>query len=177
MKKGGRTKKYTEELTRLREMSTLRSALLGGVDGVITSFVVVAGASAGNFASHVVLVVGSSSVLADGLSMGVSEYLSSSAARAAGEQGRRNASPVLLGAVCFTSFVSCGAIPLLVFLLVRENLFSCAMFSLVELMLLGSARAHFTGEPLLVGLGQTTLLGAAAGGVAFGVGYVAANAG
>ena len=143
---------------------------------MITSFTVVAGANAGGFISRVVLIVGISSVLADGLSMGVSEYLSSDADRAkqrietggVPQTGRRR--PILLGLACFSSFVSCGSVPIVVYLLSSASLLSCAMFSLVELMLLGAARTWASREPLLWGVVQTAFLGAAAGGVAYGVG-------
>lgn len=155
-------------------MSLLRASVLGGVDGVITSFTVVAGASAGGLSTRVVLIVGASSVLADGLSMGISEYLGSVAARAErrarGDAMTRASHPIVLGAACLASFVACGVVPIAVFLVANASLLSCAMFSLVELMLLGAARTRATSEPLLWGLGQTALLGAAAGGVAYGVG-------
>lgn len=153
-------------------MTVLRASVLGGVDGVITSFAVVAGASAGDLSRRVVGIVGASSVLADGLSMGISEYLSSSAADAA-EPSSVATSPRVLGVVCFTSFVVCGAVPLVVYV-ASESLLSCAMFSLVSLMLLGGARTRATGEPLLHGLGQTAVLGTVAGGVAYAVGRAAA---
>lgn len=155
-------------------MSLLRASLLGGVDGVITSFAIVAGASAGELASAtLVVVVGTSSVLADGLSMGISEFLSSAGERALLKDA--SARPLRQGLACFAAFVLCGAVPLLAYL-ASESLLSCAMFSLVALMLLGAGRALASGEPLLLGLAQTATLGAAAGGVAYAAGRVAANA-
>lgn len=150
-------------------VDVLRPSLLGGVDGVVTSFAIVAGASATPSARTVVLVIGSSSVVADGLSMGVSEYLAATSQRALDPTAPR---PALLGAACFASFVLCGAVPVLVFVL-AESLLACAMFALVELMLLGAARTRVTGEPLLAGLLQTTALGGLAGAVALGVAVAA----
>lgn len=149
----------------------LRASILGGVDGVITSFAVVAGASAGGLGKDAVWVVGASSVLADGLSMGVSEFLSSSAEQARGvASSTASPSPTILGLACFASFVVCGAVPVLLFLATQGAVLACACFSLVELMLLGVARTQFTKEALWRGVLQTSLLGAAAGGVAYGVG-------
>ena len=148
---------------------------MGGVDGIITSFAISAGASAGALGSRVVLVIGVSSVLADGLSMGISEYLSSSGLQAErkfrGEVILNESPPVVLALSCFVSFVACGALPIATYLLTQENLLACAMFSVTGLMLLGSIRTVFSQEPLLLGLLQTSLLGSAAGGVAYGVGY------
>ena len=148
-------------------MTVLRAALLGGVDGTITAFAIVAGAAGGALGVAAVGILGLSNVLADGLSMGVSEYLSSSAEAAAGGGG--GASPGRLGAACFASFVVTGLVPVGLYVLV-ESLAACAFFTLAQLFLLGAGRARATGEPLLVGVVQTGALGAAAGGVAYGVG-------
>ena len=155
-------------------MSLLRASLLGGVDGVITSFAIVAGTHAGELDVDTLWIIGVSSLVADGLAMGVSEYLSSSSARAKGEQLEQRgetvaASPLALGVACFVSFVLCGVVPTVLYALTAGRL-AVAMFSLVELMLLGAARTRFTRERLLWGVAQTAALGAAAGAVAYGVG-------
>ena len=152
-------------------MSLLRASILGAVDGVITSFAIVAGAHAGELGTSAMLVVAVSSLLADGVSMGVSEFLSSASERAKVVAVSGGMRPELLGVACFASFVSAGAVPIVAFVsFANGSLLSCAMFSLVELMLLGAARTRFTNEALLVGLGQTSVLGGVAGGVAYGVG-------
>ena len=51
-------------------MSLLRASLLGGVDGVITSFAIVAGTHAGEMTMDTLWVIGISSLVADGPSMG-----------------------------------------------------------------------------------------------------------
>tara|TARA_B110000046_G_scaffold22034_1_gene20683 strand:+ start:229 stop:720 length:492 start_codon:yes stop_codon:yes gene_type:complete len=155
-------------------MSTLASAVLGGVDGVVTSFAIAAGAFAGGLDARAVSVVGFSSLAADGLSMGASEYLSVSAERALRLKQEAPPPPPLVlprraGAVCFASFVACGA-PVILLAVYASSLLVCTAVSLLELALLGMARACTSGEPLHVGLGQTVLLGAGAGGVAYGVG-------
>lgn len=153
-------------------MSFLKATILGGVDGVITSFTVAASASLLNDASRTVAVVGFSSVLADGLSMGISEYLSSSSERA---MTNRPGAPVLLGLTCFLSFVLCGSFPLLMFIVSRQPLLACASFSMVELMLLGSCQALVTKESTLRGLARTSLLGAVAGVAAYALAMLIAS--
>lgn len=148
-------------------MSLLRASILGGVDGVITSFAIVSGSHAGKLGNDVVVVIGVSSLLADGFSMGISEFLSSDTVKILLDTKPKAST---LGVVCFLSFVVCGFVPLAVFFLTR-NLLSVSMFALVELMILGSTRTRFSGEDVLKGFFQTTLLGAAAGGIAYAVGY------
>lgn len=143
---------------------------MGGVDGVITSFAIVAGATFVGEATTTVVVIGFSSVVADGLSMGISEYLSSSTEAAV---TKREGHPLLLGTLCFFCFVACGSVPLLVFLVARQRLLACAAFSLVELMLLGAGQAFVVREAVLRGLARTTSLGTAAGLVAYGVAFMA----
>lgn len=153
-------------------MSLLRASLLGGVDGVITSFAIVAGTHAGATTMDTLWVIGISSLIADGLSMGVSEYLSSSSALAKGEQlqNANDASPLILGVSCFVSFVVCGVVPTILYAVTSGRILAVAMFSLVELMVLGATRTSFTRENMLWGLVQTASLGALAGTVAYGVG-------
>jgi VIT1/CCC1 family predicted Fe2+/Mn2+ transporter len=53
--------------------------IFGGLDGILTSFAIVAGAAGGNLSSGVVMILGFSNIFADALSMGVGEFLSSKA--------------------------------------------------------------------------------------------------
>jgi vacuolar iron transporter family protein len=55
--------------------------LFGALDGVLTSFAICAGAAGGGLGLDVVLILGFSNILADALSMGVGEYLSSKVTR------------------------------------------------------------------------------------------------
>ncbi|CAM9103983.1 unnamed protein product [Ectocarpus sp. 6 AP-2014] len=61
------------------ESDIWKAAVFGALDGVLTSFAVAAGASGGGLGTQAVLIVGVSSIVADGLSMGLGEYLSSKA--------------------------------------------------------------------------------------------------
>ena len=148
--------------------------MLGGVDGVVSSFAVVAGSHAHATSTlNAVLVVGISTVIADGFSMGVSEYVSSSAHLAhERDKGSVRREALVLGFLCFSAFLACGTVPILAYAASGRNLLSSAMFSLATLMLLGAARTRASGEPLLYGLAQTASLGSAAGLVAFGVGHL-----
>mmetsp|Transcript_11621 Transcript_11621/g.27624 ORF Transcript_11621/g.27624 Transcript_11621/m.27624 type:complete len:282 (-) Transcript_11621:94-939(-) len=57
----------------------IKSIVFGGLDGIITTFAVVAGAVGGGLSTDVILILGFSSVFADALSMGVGDALSSKA--------------------------------------------------------------------------------------------------
>ena len=49
--------------------------MLGGVDGVVTTFAVVAGSAGGRLSAAVVIILGLANLVADGFSMAVSNYL------------------------------------------------------------------------------------------------------
>ncbi len=57
----------------------LKSIVFGGLDGILTSFAIVSGAVGAHLGPTAVLAMGISNVLADALSMGAGEYLSSKA--------------------------------------------------------------------------------------------------
>lgn len=57
----------------------IKSIVLGGLDGIITTFAVVSGATGGGLGTEVILVLGFSNILADAMSMGVGDALSTKA--------------------------------------------------------------------------------------------------
>ena len=151
--------------------TAIRSSILGGVDGVITSFAIVAASDAGRLGNRIVVIVGFASLFADATSMAISEFLAVRTDAAVREDGRL-LYPVLSGASCFAAFVACGLVPLLTYL-ATTSLLSCASFSVTTLMLLGATRARVTSVPLLGALLETASLGGVAGGIAYGVGLLA----
>ena len=54
----------------------IKSVVLGGLDGIVTTFAVVSGARGGGLGLEVILVLGFSSIFADALSMGMGDGLS-----------------------------------------------------------------------------------------------------
>jgi VIT1/CCC1 family predicted Fe2+/Mn2+ transporter len=72
------------------ESSYLAAAVLGAIDGCVTTFAVVAGATGGGFAPVVVVVLGFANLIADGFSMAASNYLSIKSQREQVETARRH---------------------------------------------------------------------------------------
>jgi vacuolar iron transporter family protein len=72
-----------------RRSSYLGDAVLGGIDGCVTTFAVVAGALGAGFSGMVIIILGVANVLADGLSMAVSNYLSTRSQHEELEEARR----------------------------------------------------------------------------------------
>ena len=79
----GLERQHTPEAIATRLQDTPRSALsdwvLGAIDGVITTFAIVAGVVGAGLSTGVVVVLGIANLFADGLSMGASRYLGAEA--------------------------------------------------------------------------------------------------
>jgi VIT1/CCC1 family predicted Fe2+/Mn2+ transporter len=61
-------------LRRRRSPQDVADAVLGGIDGCITTFAIVTGSVGAGFPMHVSLILGTANLLADGLSMAISNY-------------------------------------------------------------------------------------------------------
>ena len=70
--------------------SYLGDAILGGIDGCVTTFAVVSAAVGGGFSNLVIIVLGLANLLADGFSMAVGNYQARRTQRDAVEQARRS---------------------------------------------------------------------------------------
>lgn len=70
-------------------MRYLRDFVYGAIDGAVTTFAVVAGATGANLSDTVIVIMGIANLVADGFSMGVSNYLGSRAERQQQDRARR----------------------------------------------------------------------------------------
>ena len=87
----------------------------GANDGLITTFAVVAGVTGGGLSPRSMLIIGVANLFADGLSMGVGNYLSirsHESALAAQSLPEEEASPARHGLATLLAFVFAGAVPL-----------------------------------------------------------------
>lgn len=158
----------------------IRDMVYAANDGIITTFAVVAGVQGAQLAALVVLALGFANLAADGLAMGVGNYLGIKSERAAelGEGFQEWPEAIHAarhGAVTWAAFVTAGLVPLLPFMLplAREQasqlslgMTAAALFGVGALRTLVSTQRWWRGgmEMLLIGL----LTGAAA----FGAGWL-----
>ena len=68
--------RVSERLEEGAPRSYLKDLVYGGIDGTITTFAVVSGVVGANLDTGIVVILGLANLLADGLSMGVGNYLS-----------------------------------------------------------------------------------------------------
>ena len=154
----------------------IRDLVYGANDGVITTFAVVAGVTGGTLSPVTVLVLGVANLLADGLSMGVGNYLgirSDERVREAQRLPEQEASPIKHGLVTFVAFVAAGAVPLVPYVIsaIGTNRFAWStVLSLAVLFTVGAARSRVgTGRWWTNGF-EMFGLGAIVGVVAYGAG-------
>ncbi len=152
----------------------IRDLVYGANDGVITTFAVVAGVTGGTLEPVAVLVLGVANLLADGLSMGVGNYLairSDERVREKQQLPEQEAFPVRHGIATFVAFVIAGAVPLVPYVMaggVTNGFAWSTVLSLAVLFLVGAARSRvgignwWTNGLEMLGLG--TIVGAAAYG-------------
>ena len=72
-------KAIAQRLSEGAKQRYLKDSIYGAIDGVVTTFAIVAGVAGAGLGSGVVIVLGLANLLADGFSMGVSNYLGSKA--------------------------------------------------------------------------------------------------
>jgi len=96
-------------------MSLLSDFTYGGIDGIITTFAIVAGSAGAGLSPITAFVLGMASLLADGFSMGAGRYISAKAELE--ENIRKNVSPEKSAVITFFSFVILGLLPLSSFII------------------------------------------------------------
>jgi len=154
----------------------LPDLVYGANDGLITTFAIVAGVTGAGLSATVVLILGFSSLLADGFSMATSNYLAErTPAGDESQTARRHAARHAL--VTFAGFVIPGIVPLLAYLLPIAgdyHFLIAATMTLLMLFLIGIGRGLAAGLPTLRAGLEMLLIGALAAGVAYAVGALGA---
>jgi VIT1/CCC1 family predicted Fe2+/Mn2+ transporter len=158
----------------------IRDLVYGANDGIITTFAVVSGATAGSLPVAAVLIIGAANLAADGMSMGVGNHLAIRAherVRAAQGLPEEEAYPWKHGTATLLAFVGAGAIPLLPFLFVdtaARAIWSTGM-TFLALFLVGAARATLTRERWWWAGLETLSLGAIVAAAAYGASALVAS--
>ena len=154
----------------------IRDVIYGANDGIITTFAVVAGVTGGALSSQAVLIVGVANLLADGLSMGVGNYLSirsHESARAAQDLPEEEAAPARHGVATMLAFAVAGVLPLIPFTFgfpTDWQFTSSVALTFVALFIVGSLRALVTVDRWWIAGLEMLLLGALVAGAAYGSG-------
>jgi VIT1/CCC1 family predicted Fe2+/Mn2+ transporter len=154
----------------------LPDIVYGSNDGIVTTFAVVCGVVGADLSSRVVLILGFANLVADGFSMGASNFLARRSYadpvdRADGREAARHGSATTLG------FVFAGIVPLVAYVVAvpEGGRFTVAVaLTAFSLFTVGAARSFVTLQGWVRSGGEMLAVGAAAAAVAFAVGAVAA---
>ena len=158
----------------------IRDLIYGANDGIITTFAVVAGVTGGQLSSGAILIVGVANLLADGLSMGVGNYLSirsHESARAAQNLPEEEAAPARHGFATLIAFVVAGALPLLPYTVpvAADFRFTASVgLTLLTLFVVGSLRSLVTVDRWWTAGVEMLSLGILVAAAAYGSGALVA---
>jgi VIT1/CCC1 family predicted Fe2+/Mn2+ transporter len=154
----------------------LPDLVYGANDGIITTFAVVSGVVGADLSETVIIILGFANLVADGFSMGASNFLSRrSYADEVDRADRREA--LKHGFATLVGFLAAGIVPLLVYLVPIDDgaRFPAAVaLTLATLFVVGASRTLVTKVGLFRSGIEMLLVGAFAAAVAYGVGALAA---
>lgn len=154
----------------------LGDLVYGANDGIITTFAVVAGVAGAALPVRTILILGFANLLADGFSMGASNVLairSGEALRASEGLDVEEPFAVRHGTATFLAFIVAGAIPLVAYLFpgaLDRRFPMAAALTLGTLFGVGAMRSLVTRVGWFKSGMEMLVMGAAAAGVAYGVG-------
>lgn len=153
----------------------LRDLVYGATDGVITTLAVIAGVAGADLSPWVGFVLGVANLIADGLSMAVSNYLGLKSELEQSGGSIADEKPWRHGAATLAAFVAVGGVPLLAFAIEVPGLSRLEVAlaaGAIALAAAGGARARFVSRsPARCAIEMLVLAGAAAA-VAYLVGAV-----
>ena len=169
-----------------RTFPYLKEFVYGGIDGCVTTFAVVAGATGANLSSGIIIVLGFANLIADGFSMSVGNYLSVKSEIASDKKllyDLNRKSPIQTAGATFFSFLIMGFIPLFVYVLSYLNaihdkdlLFPVSsVLTLLAFLFIGFLRSHVTSTSVLKSIAETLFLGGIAAFLAYFVGTALEN--
>jgi VIT1/CCC1 family predicted Fe2+/Mn2+ transporter len=158
----------------------LRDLVYGANDGIITTFAVVSGVAGAALEARTVLILGAANLLADGFSMGASNYLSIRSDEAVRDSRGEPISepfPMRHGVATTAAFVVAGAVPLLPYVLAApERRFGVAVAAtLATLFVVGALRSSVTALRWWKAGLEMLAVGALAAAVSYGVGWLIAG--
>lgn len=155
----------------------IAEVIYGANDGIVTTFAVVAGVAGAALEPAIVLILGVANLLADGFSMGMSNYLSQRSeldyeATKHGEAvSNIDKPPVYTAATTFLAFIIAGWTPLLPYLLNIEPAFTISIIATGgAFFIVGTSRSLVVDRLwYLAGL-EMFAIGMVAAGVAYATG-------
>jgi VIT1/CCC1 family predicted Fe2+/Mn2+ transporter len=155
----------------------LRDLVYGALDGVITTLAVIAGAAGAHLEPRIGIILGLANLVADGLSMGASNYLGLKSELEQAHHSVAAEAPWRHGLATAAAFATVGSVPLAAYVVAPPLglpvLPVAGVLSAAALVMAGAVRAPFVRKRAWVSAGEMLLIGGAATLAAYGVGAAA----
>lgn len=165
-----------------KKLRLVKPAVYGATDGIITTFAVVASVAGAGLSPSIVLIMGIANMLADGVSMGLGDFLGERSEQLAQSNGKKGEIGQVwkTGAVTFLSFVLAGIFPLTPYFIqflgvpvAIENQFAYSIIATLSILfLVGSLRTILVPRAWWKNGLEMLFVGSLAAGVAYFFGYL-----
>ena len=159
---------------RVKQGTYIGNLVYGANDGIVTTFAIVAAAAGALLSPGVIIILGLANLLADGFSMGASNFLAVRTENQVNKKENDSTTPSEHGIATFGAFLMAGVLPLIPYM---SSVFEPYQFLVSSLLAgatffaVGAARVLITkGRFLKNGL-EMLLVGGVASLVAYGVGW------
>lgn len=134
------------------------------IDGTITTFAVVAGATGGGLSAKIIIILWFANLLADGVSMSIGAYLS------AKTEDTKDKTPLSIGIATLISFIVIGFVPLIPYVFgFADFRLSCVM-TWATFIGIGVIKWYLTRKSMVFSASQTFALWVIAAIIAYSVG-------
>jgi VIT1/CCC1 family predicted Fe2+/Mn2+ transporter len=159
----------------------MKAAVYGANDGIVTTFAVVAGSAGAQLSPKIVLTLGIANLVADGLSMGIGDFLGERSEQQLRKQQQKAYETTGLwktGLTTFVAFLCAGSLPLIPYvfelftgLTIRGNQFWWSFAATGSaLFMVGAVRSIFTKGSWWRSGVEMLSIGAVAAVSAYGIG-------
>lgn len=160
----------------------LAELVYGGIDGIVTTFAVVAASAGAGLSSGVVIVLGLANLIADGISMGISAYLSGKSEMAVALKQGKTADdikdPRKVGLATFSAFLVVGLMPVLVYVIdyvfalgLNQLFLIASILAGLSFVVVGWLKSYVADEPKIRAIAETLILGVIAASAAYYIGF------
>jgi VIT1/CCC1 family predicted Fe2+/Mn2+ transporter len=146
----------------------------GALDGVVTTLAVISGTTGASLEPRIGLILGVANLMADGLSMGASNYLGLRSELEQTGKSVADEKPWRHGLATLIAFAIVGAAPLLAFAPLRPwgatTFQTAVLFGVVALAVVGGIRARYVGKAIWRSAAEVIVIGTLTSGTAFAIG-------
>lgn len=147
----------------------LPQIIYGGIDGIVTTFAVVAGATGWNLSEKTIVILWIANLLADWCSMSIGAYLS------ARKEKADLHNPYIIGLTTFLSFVIIGVLSILPYIFEFWSFITSCVITGFAFVIIGLFKWYMDKGSYFFAVFQTLILGTIAASVAYYVGGFLAN--